>query len=570
MLGCSGLIVSCRDRVRRRLVANIALKPRHRAASDAKTISRNAATPIESRASSCTKSDHAAACPNEQQWMTPIDTKPSARLSYSIRSKQIHERDKAQARAAHWSDACNTRDLLLILSVLKRNTSQPAHQHHESRVAHGVQMPDAPRYANRRTPRLLRSQDTIRALTATPNCSSVPSSDSDASLPKAITYSQSRLYSPAADVPRPTQLPETLRGFKRELHALLVAGLPIDDNAWARLLQITARHSHRASRLVVTTMRNQGLLAHDTSKQAVAQHAVGKSLMIWLRKDNETVASFFASCDLLWQSTGWLSTNAVNRMVDAVSQSGQFQHANDVLSEAKKRGVDGNVDTLNVLLARCTKLGNVQAAVAVMHSICKTQPNLRPDGMSYDLLFRLAWTRRQVNMLRVVWRYACMTGHVSAYMIRTMSDNLYRPLLDGMRRTSTDKQAARSRNVVFRSVAPKVAIGLARVSSDRVHVVSKSSDEGGQSSQDSGVSPNINTLDADKMLYATFRADLARAGTLQPRLQFSEALHKAYYMDVFWKSKGLRSDLHEMSKTAVDIPVLAVNDHRHESFRRIY
>lgn len=91
---------------------------------------------------------------------------------------------------------------------------------------------------------------------------------------------------------------------------------------------------------------------------------------------------------------------------------------------ALAKGTQGiRTSTLNTFLASSLRDGDPEAAVAYMKRFVSAHA-VQLSHISHGILFQLAWKCRCLNLLRVVWRYACVTGNVSWSMQERMTKSL--------------------------------------------------------------------------------------------------------------------------------------------------
>ncbi|KAK4539425.1 hypothetical protein LTR36_010946 [Oleoguttula mirabilis] len=132
------------------------------------------------------------------------------------------------------------------------------------------------------------------------------------------------------------------------------------------------------------------------------------------------------------QPREWLTTSTANRMAKLLLAHGRTRDALAVVALLQAAGERPGVDTLNTFLASAARAGDAGAAVKVVGwfgLVMKNQKEgisrpIKLDERSFTLLFELVWAGRWVNMLRVVWRYACCAGMVSWGMERRVRGSL--------------------------------------------------------------------------------------------------------------------------------------------------
>lgn len=130
----------------------------------------------------------------------------------------------------------------------------------------------------------------------------------------------------------------------------------------------------------------------------------------------------------------WLSTSTANRMVDILLHHGRTSDAIAVLGLLEAAGERPDVVTLNTVLAAASRARDAEVAIAALKmfavlmtptsSTVTTKGAVKPNQRTYEILFHIVWGNRWFNMLRVVWRYACVEGCVSFAMQQKVKESL--------------------------------------------------------------------------------------------------------------------------------------------------
>lgn len=324
---------------------------------------------------------------------------------------------------------------------------------------------------------------------------------------------------------------------------------------WAAFVRLMSAVSTPRTANIIQAMRERGLFVSLAARQAVAEVLASEPYKEWLQTGG-TTQGYLDHCDRIWEDPRWLSDSCANRMLDVQVTTGNFEDAELVLNALEGRGRRANVTSLNTILGACTLHGNTQPAVAIMARLLGTNAWIQPDQTTFDSLFRLAWNRRSFNLLRVVWRHACMHGHVSFDMQRLMESTIIKYAVSkGSNDSASDiADASVSRSEQFKSFAAKVAVGLhSTLSLEQLDALLR---YGSEQSPYTGEQASEQARLRRKMLQGFVKADMQQVGRMRPVYSLGEMVVKADEMDQSWKREGLRDGIETLLSRAIHVPVM--------------
>ncbi|EMC92386.1 hypothetical protein BAUCODRAFT_38439 [Baudoinia panamericana UAMH 10762] len=241
--------------------------------------------------------------------------------------------------------------------------------------------------------------------------------------------------------------------FRTWLTNMLNHGLQPSWRTWTSLHKLLGRrHGGWAKQpKVLEAMREYGVLNNVEAVQQVALNSIEREFHAYIRRSSETAANTdlddFAEIfeKILHLPTNhalrtpkhisakkyrsWLSAPTANVMIKLLLQHGRVQDAFAVVSLLDESDVRPDTYTLNTFLAASTRIRDPGFAVSVLKrfepAFTRQHMPVTPDELTYELLFRLAWRRQHLNMLRVIWRHACCAGHVTCDMEHKMKQSLW-------------------------------------------------------------------------------------------------------------------------------------------------
>ncbi|KAK4997793.1 hypothetical protein LTR66_002850 [Elasticomyces elasticus] len=330
---------------------------------------------------------------------------------------------------------------------------------------------------------------------------------------------------------------------------------------WAALIQLVRPSSATVATFLIHRMRHHGLLENLSAVMEVAEQTVHHDLGPFL-DGGGTMTQFLEAQDQRWACKAWLSVSCANRLLDILGSRGHYTASCTLLDELQARERNPSIVSLNTLLAHCSRQKDISAAMAHLTLFERRRwlvhGEIDFDAHTFHILFRLAWTGRYYNLLRVVWRYACMYGRVS-YSMQVH----FRKSLQAQESASPDVPRAsiveavgvgtgldpdldrQSRGAVFRSRAGRFVVG--------VDNAEKRAAAGPASSATATVASR------KQQAKTLFARDASIAGSVQALRSMHELLLEAFEKDKAWKAMGERElELSWMLENAVKVPVLRV------------
>jgi len=284
---------------------------------------------------------------------------------------------------------------------------------------------------------------------------------------------------------------EDVHNFRYTLRLMIQRDISPTWQTWVRFHDlVTRRFAARSGPRdqVETKMREKGILANPAALRAIIANAVEVDLRRYFNTLGRYLEGFFRFydhkfadferpkhiADVVAYPRAWLTTSTANRMAKSLLTLGRLDDASTVVTRLLEAGEKVSTATVNTFLTSAHANRNMEQAVATLRFFRPHFPveqggrhnrsNVLLDETSYGILFRIAWHKKQYNVLRIVWRYACLGGHVGWHMQRRMQESLisYVPAHGPhVRRVEKDAQALTSSDVWF-GWAAKFAVGIAK------------------------------------------------------------------------------------------------------------
>ena len=204
-----------------------------------------------------------------------------------------------------------------------------------------------------------------------------------------------------------------LHNFTSLLLGARTQGFVPSEMTWVSLLLCLL--SNESRELVLNLMHQHELLQSKQTRQDVAFVRLEMALARTL--DMSDIPKLIDQMDTQC-GQDWLTIRSANTLLKELCQSPAGQPITDFLDLMVKRGCMPNIDSMNILLQRCRRVTDLEAALEVLDRFANSH-SVVPDQTSYTLLFRTAWDSRNANTCKILWAAACVHKRV-AYPIQQL------------------------------------------------------------------------------------------------------------------------------------------------------
>ncbi|KAI9881456.1 MAG: hypothetical protein M1830_000018 [Pleopsidium flavum] len=237
-----------------------------------------------------------------------------------------------------------------------------------------------------------------------------------------------------------------LHNFTFLLRLMVRRGIKPNPGTWVAL--VMAVPSRAVQMRIEASMRRKGLLDNPDTVKDVMALGISDELTGHL-SSGQGVQSFIERIDEAY-SPAWISQSSLNQILDKIGERGSFSTALETLELVHDRGIQPDTKTLNTLISHCHRQGNLNEAVRLVQHF-QLRFLVRPDEITYHILFVLAWKCQQYNVCRTVWRHGCLKAAVS----HKMQEQVLRSLI---RNTPTQPK---TKGEMWMTSAGKVIAGIA-------------------------------------------------------------------------------------------------------------
>ncbi|KAH8670875.1 hypothetical protein BX600DRAFT_509610 [Xylariales sp. PMI_506] len=209
-----------------------------------------------------------------------------------------------------------------------------------------------------------------------------------------------------------------LDGFFTVLKMMARKGYCPDSETWLLLLHLV--EDVRAKGMILSRMEKLDLNRIQSTLVKVGRHMAPYKLDSMLRKaafksglKSGSIRAFVGDLDAVY-SQDWLDVVTYNRMLDVLGRHGARELVSELLDMVQEtRRIKPDIISLNSIITHNRSISEI---IATLGNFQSHWPAAKLEEDTYHMLFRIAWKRRDPNMLRVIWRYACLALQSSSKM----------------------------------------------------------------------------------------------------------------------------------------------------------
>ncbi|KAK0517049.1 hypothetical protein JMJ35_000204 [Cladonia borealis] len=365
----------------------------------------------------------------------------------------------------------------------------------------------------------------------------------------------SRMESLQLDIPSATfnvmlrgaALNRDLHNFTYLLQRMIQRGFRPDDDTWVSLLIAVDSKEIRA--IVAHKMRERNVILSPGSTKAVAELMIPNEVDLHLGGGHDH-STFVDHMDIRY-GTQWLNTRIVNKILYEMGKRG-CTNGLGLLKQIKQRSFVPDDVTMNTLLRLCPQPSLYHDAIEVL-KFFDCQFRMGPGDQVYETLLNMAWNGGLLNWARVVWRSACIDGHVNFHtrlrVFQSLLDHNLRELSSSDKVGSRDNQG---RGQIFRRLAGYFVVGVRRP----------------QTAELAKLGEALWVSDFDSKNSSVIRArlqvqsDLRNAKLCRLKVPLHELLRQALELDLKWRAEGFwkNEDRQRKLQDGIQVEVEHISD----------
>ncbi|RAL10901.1 uncharacterized protein BO97DRAFT_115838 [Aspergillus homomorphus CBS 101889] len=353
-----------------------------------------------------------------------------------------------------------------------------------------------------------------------------------------------------------TALEQNPKRFRQSLHVMEKLGIRPDVETW---LAFADTFIYPAAKMaVVKSLRQRGMLK-ETTRARTALRLVVHELLVDHLQDGGDMDSFLQMIARDYDSAWW-SPSLVNQMMCAIIHAKNWKARDQLFRFCRQNGIHIEPYTFLLLVGSCNK-GNIIQALRYLYQTMD-DPMRDLDMSGWTRLFLHAWHGGYYNICRVLWRYACMRGHVS----RRITDKVYESLLHEAGPETTFRKAIAARVILGIDLGPSrpaqaaKSVGFrglpAEYAQDPMKYLCVKVDPQGRNSQLS-------------VSEAIMLRDQRVAQSYKPHIPLHTMLEAAAIVDLEWKALARKAplDLGWMQDHIISVEVLPKTNKKKQQWR---
>ena len=339
---------------------------------------------------------------------------------------------------------------------------------------------------------------------------------------------------------RSAALSQDLHNFTYLLQRMLQRGFRPNDDTWVSLL--IAVNSKEVRAIVAHKMDERNVILGLGSRKAVAGLMIPNEVDLHLGSGHNP-NTFVDRMDIRY-GPQWVTTRAGNSLLYEMGKR-ECRGGLALLEQLTQRSFVPDEVTMNTLLGLCLQRSLYHDAIEVL-KFFDCHFKMGPGEKVYEILLNLAWNNRLLNWARVVWRSACIDGHVNS---RTRN-RVFQSLLDHDLRELPSSDNADSRNKqgrgqIFHKLAGSFVVGVRRPQTAELAELGRSLWVSEFDSKKSSV----------KRARLQVQSDLRIAKSCRLKVPLHELLRQALDLDQKWKAEGFWKDEHRQRRLQHGIQV---------------
>lgn len=197
-------------------------------------------------------------------------------------------------------------------------------------------------------------------------------------------------------------------------------------HTWALLVRAVKYQDFAAAEQIVQIMRTCHMLETKRAQTYVSNILIDQQLADFMAEPGSTVEDFVRKKDTELGYKKWLTVSALGSMLTYLSNRGLYGQAERVMRKFQARNGSLRSEHLEILVQNATRQGRMNVATIAIDSLLSA-PGAPPlTAAIFEDLFYLAIKSRCLNVMRVVWRYACIAQDSTRPMFRALNRLIYK------------------------------------------------------------------------------------------------------------------------------------------------
>ncbi|KFY23589.1 hypothetical protein V493_05771 [Pseudogymnoascus sp. VKM F-4281 (FW-2241)] len=212
--------------------------------------------------------------------------------------------------------------------------------------------------------------------------------------------------------------------FAAVLGVMINSGYRPNSGTWRAFMMVL--RNPKAILNVFEAMQERGLFHEEGLLTDVCEVLLPHEMTFCLNK-NQLVAPFIEHMMSRYGS-GWLSLSGANKVLEELGKRGLLTECWSLVDYMVEHDVPPNAITINTILAHSMDAMEFRDNIKALDRI-SVPARFRPDGTTYEILFKLAWRWRLYSTARVIWQRACLDACARYELRKRVTTSLHSAFL---------------------------------------------------------------------------------------------------------------------------------------------
>lgn len=212
---------------------------------------------------------------------------------------------------------------------------------------------------------------------------------------------------------------QNINTFAALLGVMIHSGYRPNSGTWRAFMMVL--RNPKAILHVYEAMQGRGLFHEEGLLSDVCELLLPHEMTFCLNK-NQLVAPFIEHMSSRY-GDGWLSVSGANKVLEELGKRGLLSECWSLVDYMVEQNILPNAVTINTIFTHSTDARDFRNNIRALDRVSE-QARFRPDGTTYEILFKLAWRWRLYSTARVIWQRACLDACARFEMRQRVSTSL--------------------------------------------------------------------------------------------------------------------------------------------------
>ncbi|OBT43150.1 hypothetical protein VE00_07710 [Pseudogymnoascus sp. WSF 3629] len=213
---------------------------------------------------------------------------------------------------------------------------------------------------------------------------------------------------------------QNINTFAALLGVMIHSGYRPNSGTWRAFMMVL--RNPKAILHVYEAMQDRGLFHEEGLLSDVCELLLPHEMTFCLNK-NQLVAPFIEHMTSRY-GDGWLSVSGANKVLEELGKRGLLSECWSLVDYMVEQNILPNAVSINTIFTHSTDGRDFRNNIRALDRISE-QARFRPDGTTYEILFKFAWRWRLYSTARVIWQRACLDACARFEMRKRVSTSLH-------------------------------------------------------------------------------------------------------------------------------------------------